>query len=90
MASVDQTEAGGVAGAERAGVADGVLAVDGPPSAAVDEQHAGAAQGGDQPGDKVAGLFTNEASALRLVGAVLMEISQDWETGHKYLTMGPG
>ena len=41
-------------------------------------------------GTRVAGLFTNEASALRLVGAVLMEISEDWETGRKYLTMGPG
>ena len=39
---------------------------------------------------QVAGLFPNEASALRLVSAVLMEISEDWETGRKYLTMGPG
>jgi transposase-like protein len=39
---------------------------------------------------RVAGLFPNEASALRLVSAVLMEISEDWETGRKYLTMGPG
>jgi putative transposase len=38
---------------------------------------------------RVAGLFPNEASALRLVSAVLMEISEDWETGRKYLTMGP-
>ncbi len=39
---------------------------------------------------RVAGLFPNEASALRLVSAVAMEISEDWETGRKYLTMGPG
>ena len=39
---------------------------------------------------RVAGLFPNEASALRLVSAVLMEISEDWETNRKYLTMGPG
>jgi putative transposase len=39
---------------------------------------------------RVVGLFPNEASALRLVSAVLMEISEDWETGRKYLTMGPG
>ena len=39
---------------------------------------------------RVAGLFPNEASALRLVSAVLMEISEDWETGRRYLTMGPG
>ena len=39
---------------------------------------------------RVAGLFPSEASALRLVSAVLMEISEDWETNRKYLTMGPG
>jgi putative transposase len=39
---------------------------------------------------RVAGLFPNEGSALRLVSAVAMEISEDWETGRKYLTMGPG
>jgi putative transposase len=38
---------------------------------------------------RVAGLFPNEASALRLVSAVLMEISEDWETNRKYLTMEP-
>jgi putative transposase len=38
---------------------------------------------------RVAGLFPNEASALRLVGAVLMEINDDWEAGRRYLTMGP-
>ena len=38
---------------------------------------------------RVAGLFPHEASLLRLVSAVLMEISEDWETNRKYLTMGP-
>src|SRR5262245_45663128 len=38
---------------------------------------------------RVAGLFPNEASALRLVSAVAMEISDEWETGRKYLTMEP-
>jgi putative transposase len=38
---------------------------------------------------RVATLFPNEASALRLVSAVLMEISEDWETNRKYLMMGP-
>ena len=38
---------------------------------------------------RVAGLFPNEASALRLVSAVLMEVSEDWETNRRYLTMGP-
>jgi transposase-like protein len=36
---------------------------------------------------RVATLFPNEASLLRLVAAVLMEITQDWETGKVYLDM---
>lgn len=38
---------------------------------------------------RVAGLFPNDASLLRLVSAVLMEVSDDWEMNRKYLTMGP-
>ena len=34
---------------------------------------------------RVATLFPNEASLLRLVSAILMEISEDWETGRVYL-----
>jgi len=34
---------------------------------------------------RVAGLFPNDASLLRLVSAVLMEISEEWETGRRYL-----
>ena len=34
----------------------------------------------------VAGLFPNEASLLRLVTALLMEISEDWETAKSYLS----
>jgi transposase-like protein len=33
----------------------------------------------------VAGLFPNEESLLRLVSALLMEISEDWETGRVYI-----
>lgn len=36
---------------------------------------------------RVATLFPNEQSALRLVTAVLVEISEDWETNKTYLTM---
>jgi transposase-like protein len=36
---------------------------------------------------RVATLFPNEPSALRLVTAVLVEISEEWETGNVYLTM---
>jgi len=36
---------------------------------------------------RVAGLFPNEASLLRLVSAVLMELSEEWETGKRYLNM---
>jgi putative transposase len=35
---------------------------------------------------RVARLFPNEASCLRLVTAVVMEISEEWETGRTYLT----
>jgi transposase-like protein len=36
---------------------------------------------------RVATLFPNEASVLRLVSAVLSEISDDWETDRSYLNM---
>ena len=35
---------------------------------------------------RVATLFPNEASLLRLASAVLMEISEEWETAKTYLT----
>ncbi|UCF26968.1 MAG: transposase [Chloroflexota bacterium] len=31
-------------------------------------------------------IFPNEASCLRLVSAVLMETSENWETGKIYLS----
>jgi putative transposase len=34
---------------------------------------------------KVAGMFPNEASALRLITAVVMEKSEEWKTGRIYL-----
>jgi len=37
---------------------------------------------------RVAGLFPNEASLLRLVSAILMELSEEWETGKRYLNIG--
>ena len=36
---------------------------------------------------RVATLFPNEASALRLISAILCEIDQDWQAGRVYLTM---
>jgi len=36
---------------------------------------------------RVATLFPNTASCLRLVSAVVMEISEEWETGRVYLNM---
>ena len=36
---------------------------------------------------RVATLFPNEAALLRLVSAILMEISEEWECGKKYLTL---
>lgn len=35
---------------------------------------------------RVASIFPNEASCLRLISAVLMEISDDWQTDKAYLT----
>jgi putative transposase len=34
---------------------------------------------------RVVGIFPNEAACLRLFSAILMEISDDWETGRTYL-----
>ncbi len=39
---------------------------------------------------RVASLFPNEASALRLVSVVLAETSDEWETGRLYLSMQSG
>lgn len=36
---------------------------------------------------RVAGIFPNEAACLRLVSAVLMEISDEWEAGRIYLSL---
>ena len=36
---------------------------------------------------RVAGLFPNEQSLLRLVSALLVEISEDWETGKRYVSL---
>ena len=36
---------------------------------------------------RVATLFPNEQSLLRLVSAILMEISDEWEAGRMYLRM---
>jgi transposase-like protein len=36
---------------------------------------------------RVASLFPNEASLLRLVSAILIEISEEWETGRTYMRM---
>ena len=35
---------------------------------------------------RVANIFPNDASLLRLVSAILMEISEEWETGKCYVT----
>ena len=36
---------------------------------------------------RVASLFPNEASLIRLVSAILMETSEEWETSKKYLRL---
>ena len=35
---------------------------------------------------RVVGIFPNEASCLRLVSAIWMETSEEWEAGRAYLT----
>ena len=35
---------------------------------------------------RVAGLFPNESSVLRLFAAILMETSDEWETGRAYFS----
>jgi len=37
---------------------------------------------------RVATLFPNEESLMRLVSALLMEVSEEWETGRTYITIG--
>ena len=37
--------------------------------------------------ERVIRIFPNEESALRLMGAVLMEIDENWTTGHRYFDM---
>lgn len=39
---------------------------------------------------RVVRIFPNEASCLRLVSAILMEFSEEWETGRTYLSMDTG
>ncbi|NCC65182.1 MAG: hypothetical protein EOM15_11060 [Spirochaetia bacterium] len=36
---------------------------------------------------RVATLFPNEAALLRLTTAILVEFSEEWESGRKYLTI---
>lgn len=45
--------------------------------------------GGFYPRTRVATLFPNSASRLRLVSAILAEQDEDWMTANIYLTMKP-
>ena len=36
---------------------------------------------------RVVRIFPNRASCLRLVASICLEKSEEWETGHRYLTM---
>ena len=37
--------------------------------------------------ERVIRIFPNEASVIRLMGALLMEQDEKWQTGHKYFEM---
>ncbi|WP_236018405.1 transposase [Alicyclobacillus suci] len=37
--------------------------------------------------ERVIRIFPNRTSAIRLLGALLMEMDEKWTTGHRYLTM---
>jgi transposase-like protein len=37
---------------------------------------------------RIVRIFPNEEACLRLVSAVLMEIDENWQVGHKYLRFG--
>ncbi|MEW6524852.1 MAG: transposase, partial [Bacillota bacterium] len=37
--------------------------------------------------ERVIRIFPNEESAMRLMGAVLLEIDEAWTTGHRYFDM---
>jgi transposase-like protein len=39
---------------------------------------------------RVVRIFPNEASCLRLISAILMEIGEEWETGRVYLSFNAG
>ena len=40
-----------------------------------------------QRGERVIRIFPNEASAIRLIGALLIEQDEKWSTGRKYFEM---
>jgi hypothetical protein len=37
----------------------------------------------------VVGIFPNEASILRLIGAVLLEANDEWSLQHRYISLEP-
>ena len=52
-----------------------------------DHQRTGETEPGDPETNRVVGIFPNEASAMRLISAVIAEIHEEWLTGRQYLNL---
>ena len=49
------------------------------PPAVADHEHDGTAQRGNRRRERVIRVFPNEASAIRLIGALLAEVNETWK-----------
>jgi len=76
-----------VAAGERLRRVDRIWAAGGATARVADHEWAGAGEPGSEAADARGGIFPNEASCLRLVRALLMELSEEGEGDRGYRTM---